>query len=403
MKFAHMADVHIGSWRDPKLRDLSTDAFLKAVLISIDHDVDFVLIAGDLFNTALPGIDNLKIVVKALRALRSKKIHVYIIPGSHDFSPSGKTMIDVLEEAGLLLNVVKGSVTDGKLFLKFVTDPKSGVKITGMLGKKGTLEKHVYERLDLESLEKEPGKKIFMFHSAIKELMPTDFSKMDAMELSWLPKGFDYYAGGHVHIIKELSLEGHKNIVYPGPLFPANFSELEDLGVGGFYIYDDGKIIREDINIKNTFLININIEHKTPQEVENLIYDKIKGKEFINTIVLLKISGKLKSGKVSDINFKEIFTKIYSQGAFFVMKNTGKAVSEEFEEIRIDEKSFEDAEDALIKEHLGQVKVSKFDTGKEYEITKALIKIFEEEKHEGEKVYEYEERVQKEADKLLEL
>ena len=31
MKFAHMADVHIGAWRDPKLRDLSTLAFIKAI------------------------------------------------------------------------------------------------------------------------------------------------------------------------------------------------------------------------------------------------------------------------------------------------------------------------------------------------------------------------------------
>ena len=126
MKFAHMADVHIGSWRDPKLRDLSTEAFLKATLICVEQHVDFVLIAGDLFNTALPGIDNLKLVVKALRALRSQKIPVYIIPGSHDFSPSGKTMIDVLEEAGLVKNVVKGTVKDEKLFLKFTVDEKTG-------------------------------------------------------------------------------------------------------------------------------------------------------------------------------------------------------------------------------------------------------------------------------------
>ena len=44
MKFAHLADCHIGSWRDPKLRDLSSTAFSKAVDSCIQKQVDFVLI-----------------------------------------------------------------------------------------------------------------------------------------------------------------------------------------------------------------------------------------------------------------------------------------------------------------------------------------------------------------------
>jgi len=63
--------------------------------------VDFILIAGDLFNTSLPGIDKLKLAVQKLKQLKDNNIPVYIIAGSHDFSPSGKTMLDVLENAGL--------------------------------------------------------------------------------------------------------------------------------------------------------------------------------------------------------------------------------------------------------------------------------------------------------------
>ena len=35
IKFAHFADCHIGSWRDPKLRDASTKAFVKAIDLAI--------------------------------------------------------------------------------------------------------------------------------------------------------------------------------------------------------------------------------------------------------------------------------------------------------------------------------------------------------------------------------
>ena len=387
MKFAHMADVHIGSWRDPKLKDMSTDAFIKSIDICISERVDFVLIAGDLFNNALPGIDGLKSVVREFQKLRQSNISLYVIPGSHDYSPSGKTMIDVLEEAELLVNVFKGSVVDGKLRLRFTADKKTGVKITGILGRRGTLDRLYYEALDIESLEKESGKKIFMFHTSITEMKPGSKSIMDSTDVSYMPKNFEYYAGGHVHVINQYSFKDHKNVVYPGPLFPANFEELEELGNGGFFIYDDSKkdkISRYEINLKPVLKIHIDCEHKSPEEIDQAISDKVKGKELLNTIVIIRVEGKLKTGKVSDIHFRELFDKIYSQGAFFVMRNTVKVVSAEFEEIKTDQKNPEEVEDSIIKEHLGQIKISGMDPDKELRMTRELMHFLSSEKHEGE-------------------
>ena len=93
MRFAHMADLHIGGWRDPLLRDIPLQAFAKACNICIREKVDFILLAGDIFNTSLPSIDSLKGMVKQLKRLREQGIPVYIVPGSHDYSPSGKTML----------------------------------------------------------------------------------------------------------------------------------------------------------------------------------------------------------------------------------------------------------------------------------------------------------------------
>src|SRR4051794_2925331 len=112
MRFTHTADCHIGGHRDPRLRNLTQQCFDVFVSETIAAKVDFTIIAGDLFNTAIPGIDTLKFTVTQLGRLREAKIPVYAVPGSHDFSPSGKTMLDVLEEAGLLINVCRGSVTE---------------------------------------------------------------------------------------------------------------------------------------------------------------------------------------------------------------------------------------------------------------------------------------------------
>ena len=162
MKFAHMADCHLGGWREPKMRELNTKAFRKAIRICIDEKVGFLVISGDLFNTSLPPIEILKEVVVNLKELKDKGIMAYTIAGSHDFSPSGKTMLDVLENAGLLVNVAKGEVKAGKLKLEFTTDQKTKVKLTGLPGRRGLLETSYYESLERAHLEKEPGLKIFL-------------------------------------------------------------------------------------------------------------------------------------------------------------------------------------------------------------------------------------------------
>lgn len=397
MRFAHLADCHIGSWRDPKLRDASTKAFVSAMDACIAKQVDFILIAGDLFNTSLPSIDRLKEVVIKLRELKDKSIPVYVIPGSHDFSPSGKTMLDVLEEARLFVNVVKGEVVDGSLRLKFTVDPKTNVRITGMLGKKGMLEKTYYESLDMQNLESEPGYKIFMFHTAISELKPKELEKMESSPISLLPKGFDYYAGGHVHIIKDESIEGYKRIVYPGALFPNNFSELEKFGNGGFYVVEDGNLTYEPVLIHNVFTIVIDCKHKTPEQIESDVLSKVRNQEFNNTIVTIRLFGVMDSGKISDINFKEIFNEIYSRSAHFVMKNTSQLRTLDFEEIKVELRNVEELENSLIKEHLGKV----FDIDSEVGLSKSLIRLLDTEKFEGERVIDFQSRLKNELKVLL--
>jgi len=403
MKFAHLADCHIGSWRDPKLKDTSTLAFCKAVDKCIKEKVDFILIAGDLFNTSFPRLDNLKTVVTKFKQLKDLGIPVYIVPGSHDYSPSGKTILDVLEEAGLFVNVFKGSVENGKLKLNFTIDKKTGAKITGMLGKRGALEKTYYEKLMIENLEKEEGYKIFLFHSGIDELKPKEMENIISQPLSLLPKGFDYYAGGHMHIVDDKQIEGYGRIAYPGPLFPNSFAELEKLERGGFFIVEDGNARWGPIQIYNVEKIQIDCNHSTPDDIKNNIFEKIKNKEFNNTVVLIRLQGVLASGKPSDIDFKEIFNALYEKSAYFVMKSSHAVVSKEFEEIKTDARNVEDIESFLIKEHLGQIKLENLSLEKEEELIKNLMKILSTEKQEGENVHDFEKRVIEEVSKVLEL
>ncbi len=396
MKFAHLSDIHIGSWRDPKLREASTTAFVRAIAICIEEQVDFILISGDLFNTSLPTIERLKIVVAQLRELKKNNIPVYVIAGSHDFSPSGKTMLDVLEKAELFINVVKGEIIDGTLHLRFTIDQKTGAKITGMLGKKGMLDKKYYERLELKNLEKESGFKVFMFHTAITEFKPSDLELMDSVPLSLFPKGFTYYAGGHVHTIFQQSVDNYGLFTYPGALFPNNFRELEKFQQGGFYLYDNGQISYKTIALYPVVSLVVDCDMKTPGEVNQTLFQMLREHSVKHALVTLRLKGKLQSGKVRDIQFKEIIEHFYVAGAYLVMKNTSQLSSEEFEEIKIDSKTTEHIEHHLIKEHLGQIALDSVNKEKELEMTMKLLHILNTEKKEGERVVDYEERLKKE-------
>lgn len=402
MKFAHLADCHIGSWRDPKLRDITTKAFCEAVDRCIKDKIDFMVISGDLFNTSLPSLDLLKVVVNRLRRLKNEGIPVYGIAGSHDYSPSGKTMLDILEEAGLYKSVAIFEEAGEKIRLKFTQDQKTGIKLTGIIGKKGGLEKEYFHYIDHLPLEQEPGTKIFLFHTSIEELKPEHLKEMQANPISLLPKGFDYYAGGHVHIVKKKDLPGYKNVVYPGPLFPNSFSELEKLDCGGFYMVDvvDGQCQATYVPVIIHSITNLEYEseYQTPKQVTEALLKKVD-RAFDKAVVTIRLSGFLREGTVGDIGFKDVFDRAYERGAHFVMKNTAKLRSSELEEIKVKHESVEKIEEIIINEQSGQLK--EFSPTEQQGLAKVMLQVLSVQKDDGERVIDYEDKIISDMDVVV--
>lgn len=393
-KFAHIADCHIGGWSELKLKELNLEVFCKAIGICIEKNVDFVLIAGDLFNTALPSIDLIKQVTLELKRLNDHNISVYIIPGSHDYSPSGKTMLDVFENAGLVKNVVRFEEINEKIDLKFSTDEKTGVKITGLFGKAQGLEKGYYENLIRGNLENEAGKKIFMFHTTLTEFKPEHLAMISSEPAAILPKGFDYYAGGHPHYVFNEVKAPYGRIAYPGALFPNNFWELEKFEGGGFFINEfAGEEIKSEfvpVIVKRVVKYKFDLSGKDSNQVKDYILEKVDKNEIVDRIVLLRLKGTLGSGKLPDINFKEIFSELSE--AYVVLKNTSELKSKEFEEIEDIGEEMEDVENELVSKYTDDPK-----------LVKGLIAVLDKEKQEGEKNLDFELRVIKDSLNILNL
>ncbi|MFW6117562.1 MAG: metallophosphoesterase family protein, partial [Thermoproteota archaeon] len=352
MKFAHMSDCHLGGWRDPELRRLSMECFHEAVDRCIQQEVDFILISGDLFDTSRPAIDTMEKTVSKLRQATEEGIQIYVIEGSHDFSPTGKTMLKVLEKTGLFHRTAKGEKTEeGKLKLKFVTDASTQAKITGLVGRMGSLEKETYQNLDRKNLEEEEGFKIFMFHTALDELKPEMYKYAEGMPLSLLPKGFQYYAGGHVHKHSLDTWRDYGKIVFPGPTFPTDFRELEKLESGGFYLVtvQDHEVEAEyqKLDLYQIVKIEVDAEGRTPGTVEEAIHRQVEEAEVKDKIVLLRVEGTLSTGKPSDIHLREATSSLRRKGALVVKTKTSKLSGQEYEEIKVSATSREDLEDKL--------------------------------------------------------
>jgi len=395
MRFAHISDCHIGSWNNhPELEKLPNKAFTEAVDICISKNVDFVLIAGDLFNTSIPPIDALSNTTAQLRRLKDAGIPVYVIAGSHDFSPSGKTMLSVLENAGLLKNIA--TEIEGKTKIKYIETDNA--IIAGISGKKGSLEHEDYKKIIIPELPKNKFK-IFIFHSAIEEFKPSHLEAMHAVSVSDLPKGFDYYASGHVHVPYNKYIDGAW-IVFPGCLFPCNFTELEKNPYGGFYIVnvENDNVNLEYIELKECEreLFEVNANGKTAKEVEKELIDTLERRNLENKIVLIKIEGTLEDSS-SDINFDKISSAC--KGALSIKKNLSKLKTKEFEEIEKDFVNIENLEINIIKEHINQSNL--YSNEKDMILILDLMKVLEAEKMEDETNEQFLNRIFSNAEKIL--
>lgn len=364
LRFAHIADCHIGCWHNhPELEKRPLEAFERAINSCISSRVDFILIAGDLFDTNLPPIDDVAKTAKMLKKANNAGIPVYIVAGSHDFSPSGKTMIAVFENAGLVKDVAKFTEKDGKVILDIVETDK--VILAGMVGKRGGLESELIEKIQKPNFTNAQKQKfrIFMFHSAIEEYKPAHLKEMHAIPVGILPKGFEYYATGHVHHTFEMKEDGLGAVIFPGALFPCNFMELEKNKVGGFYIVDvsdkrELKLEWHEIKLLDVIPLKFNADKKSAERVEAEVRKQITdfvGTDPKDTLVLVRIEGMLAAGKPSDVKLDDVIEK---SGLLGIKKNIANLKSVEFEETIVDTGPVGDLdalEDKIISEHLGQL------------------------------------------------
>lgn len=382
MKFAHLGDCHLGGWRQPELMELNFMSFRFAVDVCIKEKVDFILIAGDLFDSAYPPIEVIKEAFKEFKRIYDAEIPVFLIAGSHDYSVSGKSFLDVLENAGFAKNVFQREERNGLTYLQPTL--YKNVAIYGYPGRKSGLE---VEEVNKIKLNEAPGLfTILMLHTAIRDAVGS--LPIPAVDETKLPKT-DYLALAHLHI------NYNKNRrVYCGPTFPNNSLELEELQGGSFYICDtSGKIERREIKLKNLEIIDFTIEN-TSRATEQII-ENLKARDLHDKILILRLKGTLDEGRITDVRFQDIESQATKQGAFVVLKNlSGLNFRESALPLSISSENLEDVIlEKYVEEHRNEL--SKF--------ILPLFSVLQAEKKEDEKTAAFEERLNEETKRVLEI
>ena len=382
-KFAHLADCHLGGWRQEELQKLNFQSFQKILERCIQERVGFILISGDLFDSAYPPIEILKKTFGEFKRLKDARVPCFLIAGSHDYSVSGKTFLDVLEKAGFCKNVADFEEKEEMILLNPTIH--EGVAIYGYPGKKSGMEINDLRKIKLQDA---PGMfKIFVLHTTIDQAKGT--LPIDALEIANIPKA-DYYALGHLHIDFQ-----YENFVYPGPVFPNNFQELEDLKYGSFYLVDTeaseplNKVILKIKEIEK-FDIKINDAITATEK----IVEELTQRDLQDKVILLRISGELENGKNSDIKFQQIedFTK--RKGAYFLLKNTHDLKTKELE-LEVEIQDTENIEEETIRRY-SEENPSDFN-----KLIPQLMNAFSIDKQEDEKSVIFENRLMDSIKKVL--
>jgi len=377
VKFAHIADCHLGAFsRDQKLREYNLKAFERAIDISKKRDVDFIIIAGDLFHNPHPDMEIVDRAVKKLMDARKEGINIYSVYGSHDYKISQASLIDVLASADVFKKVV--TYLEEENVLELEKDP-SGVSITGLSGRKNRADISYFEELEFPEPE---GESVFVFHSPIAELKPADIHEDRSLPLSLLPDNFSYYAGGHIH--EKIEYDQEKTIYYPGPTFGANYTDLER-DQRGFYIVEDFQpeyIAFEEPSIIKRRIDAENLKVKELREELSELYEE----EMQGDILLLKISGTLSEGEPSDIDFSEVRRKLKDKGFETVYLNRRELEGKEIERIKVKEEKEEEVEARLLEESRGEGKIP-------VDFQKELLSVLKSDQKDGETYNDYENRI----------
>jgi DNA repair exonuclease SbcCD nuclease subunit len=210
MKFIHCADVHldtplVGLAQYPgapvsEIRNATRRAFEKILSAAIVEKVDFIVIAGDLYDTGLKSFESVLFFNKQMVQLHDAGIEVYLIYGNHDAASKLTKQLDPPKNVHVLHANQPETIVNDNL----------GIAIHGQ----SFATPEVTE--DLAVNYPAPVHNLFnigVLHTSLSGYSEhANYAPCSLEELK--NKGYEYWALGHVHNRQILCTDPY--IVFPG-------------------------------------------------------------------------------------------------------------------------------------------------------------------------------------------
>lgn len=233
-RFLHLADVHLGSHQYQNA-ERNLDFFRSFWAVVDKHAVpgvvDFVVLAGDLFDKRSIDAPTLGQATAVLKRLEKLGIPVFCVEGNHDraYYGEGSSWLEYLNGLGLLRLLRNEIADDGTIVLQpWQTGQKPGgyqdfgdIRIIGSRYYGASTAKAIAPMAEaIKALPPAPFT-LLVWHMGLEGYISSLAGGVSVTQLEPLRQCTDYLALGHVHTRYDV-----EDWLYnPGPLEPTNITE----------------------------------------------------------------------------------------------------------------------------------------------------------------------------------
>lgn len=264
MKFVHTGDLHIGKIVNGFSMIEDQRHILKQIYeISCREKADALILAGDIYDRAIPPAEAVVLFNDFLTNMVKEKIPVFMISGNHDSPERIGFASEILEEQGIHIagiykeELKKIKVTDNYGEITFVLMPFVRPTAVGAKSSKEAAEKMLAEESGKGEGKGKKDRRVLVTHYFVTnhgrepELSDGETTihvgGLDNVEAA-LFDGFDYVALGHIHKPQRI---GEGEIYYAGSPLAYSFSEAgQEKTVNLVELGEKGKVSVRRIPLK---------------------------------------------------------------------------------------------------------------------------------------------------------
>ncbi|MFC7062649.1 metallophosphoesterase family protein [Halobacillus seohaensis] len=228
LRFIHSADLHLDSPFKGKsylpdelkeqLRASTFEAYERLINQAIHHQVDFVLIVGDLFNEEMRSLKAQVKLREGFQRLEHYGIQVYVSYGNHDYIRGVHYPISYPSNVHIFKDEEVRS-------LPFYRDDRLIANIYGFSYEQRSVTEN---KAQLYNKQGEADYHIAMLHGSLETAQASHDVYAPFTMADLVRKSMDYWALGHIH--KRQQLSDLPPVIYPGNIQGRSSKENEAKG-----------------------------------------------------------------------------------------------------------------------------------------------------------------------------